>query len=100
MNLKHAWQRLTRGYDDTITWDLYQNIAAFVLPRLIAFRATTTCCPHGMTLSKWYKELDCMINAFRLVLSQYDGITTTATTCEDINKGLALFAKRYLNLWN
>ena len=36
--VRHAWQRWTRGFDDTELWCLDLTIARFVLPRLKAFR--------------------------------------------------------------
>lgn len=34
---KLIWQRITRGYDESITWDLYYHVAKYVLPRLTLF---------------------------------------------------------------
>jgi hypothetical protein len=36
--LKFFWQRRTRGFDDSETWNLDHRIAEFILPRLKLFR--------------------------------------------------------------
>jgi hypothetical protein len=41
--LKFWWQRRTRGWDDSVTWNLDTTIARFALPRLRRFREL----PHG-----------------------------------------------------
>jgi len=37
------WQRLTRGWDDSDTWNLDSTLGAFLLPRFRRYRAL----PHG-----------------------------------------------------
>ena len=42
---KFAWQRKTRGFDDSETWNLDNTIANFVLPRLKRYKELNNGCP-------------------------------------------------------
>lgn len=57
-SVRFWWQRRTRGWDDTVTWNLDQQIAALLGPRLRRFRELNNGFPYGTTYESWNTELD------------------------------------------
>ncbi len=56
------WQRRTRGWDDSVTWNLDQQLAAWLAPRLRRFRELDSRSPpYGSTADEWDAELGEMI---------------------------------------
>lgn len=75
--------------------DLDITIAAFILPRLRAFRDTTQSYPADLdSLNEWHAELDSMIALFESVVSGEADDDDEVTT-----QRLQLFARRYRDLW-
>jgi hypothetical protein len=111
---KHTYQYWSRGFSDKETWELYDEIAKFVHPRLVIFRKLNNGIPYGETEKSWDKKLDKMIISFDM-LSRYDEIEESWCTLENskyksnvkkvksdqkkIQEGLDLFAKFYHGLW-
>jgi len=69
-DIKHAWQKLTRGFSDEALWSLDYHLAEIITPRLKAFKNSTR---HGTPVldeddtvaqKKWEEILDKMIWAF------------------------------------
>jgi hypothetical protein len=100
-------QRITRGFDDTETWELYMTIAKFILPRLKAFRKdtystpVTVDCTAVFTDKEWDDVLDKMIYAFTTIVRDDDYDSTTFHIEYNKQKeGLALFSEHFLSLWD
>ena len=75
--------------------NLDATIAAFIIPRLEAFRDTTDSYPADLdSMSEWHAELDRMIVAFRAHSSD-----DYAAPCDEVIPGLLLFAERFGHLW-
>lgn len=51
------WQRRTRGWDDSVTWNLDQQLAQWLAPRLERFREINNGFPHDMSQEEWDAEL-------------------------------------------
>jgi len=77
--LKFLWQRITRGWDDSETWGLYDRIAKFTLPRLIRLKELSVRSGGGVPLdfvnenneaniAEWNNVLDKMIYAFERIV--------------------------------
>ena len=103
--LRFLWQRLCRGWDDTVLWDLYAQHTAYILPRLRAFRDHHAGYPGSLTDKQWQKILDNIVDAFELIairdaweLGNDKG--RIEKNEKKIKKGLRLFAKWYLYLWD
>lgn len=123
-NLKFAYQRVTRGFDDSELWSLDWTIARFILPRLKAFRAKNV---HGVpirydavieegnfspptyTEEEWKAILDKMIRAFELSAHQWDSEYLKKNNLPDLyskeysdqlDEGLKLFYQHFGNLWD
>lgn len=61
--LLYLWQRLTRGFDDSITWDLRYELARWLLPRLKRFKEIHHGYPSELTEEAWENILKKMILA-------------------------------------
>lgn len=93
---KWAEQREARGFDDTETWGLDNTIVKFVLPRLKRFREVVISHPHAMTMEEWKATLDEMIAGFEQMLDR----DSSGYDHEKADKGMALFAKWFHDLWD
>jgi hypothetical protein len=112
--IKYAFQRLFRGYDDRKSYDVYYEIAKFTLRHLKNFRKLKKVgYPRGLTMRKWNKILDKMIYAFErlanddiLVYQDKNGKSKIRNTKNikkinsKIDEGLALFVKYFQSLWD
>ena len=111
--IKHGFQRMFRGYDDTAYWGLYHYIARIALPVLRHYKAQKTGVPAGLGLDypnmtfsnqrrKWESILGKMITSFELILDdEYYSLNTKERKkhSKQVTEGLELFAKYYENLW-
>jgi hypothetical protein len=89
-------QREKRGFDDTELWNLDSTLGKFMAPRLRAFRKQLHGHPGGLTEKQWDSYLVEMIYAF-------DWLRKGRQMCdtdERAEKGLDLFRKYLLNLWD
>ena len=112
--IKHPWQRLTRGFDDSELWSLDYTVSKFVLPRLKEFRKDLMGTPaqflpdkwpitdeeEKAAIKAWEDTIDKMIHAFELHLKDGEGELLELPQYDEIDEGMALFAKYYMNLWD
>lgn len=88
-------------------WNLDNTLAAYILPRLIAFRRGctgkyATFSINFETASEWRKVLDKIICAFRNILEEDTWFYTWRYQKKEkqIEEGLALFGKHFRALWS
>ena len=97
------WQRGTRGWDDSDTWNLNNTMAHFILPRLKRFKEITICYPMNLTMEEWNAILDKMIFAFeyyhRDLLDDDRSIDVRQEEWVRVQEGLMLFGQYYNDLW-
>jgi len=95
------WQRRTKGWDDSETWNLNYEIAKFTLPRLQRFKELLGSYPGGMTFEEWKEIVDKMIVAMEFMVADYDGEVQpyNKEKSDEVQKGLKLFGKYFGNLW-
>lgn len=62
--LKYALQRLTRGWDDRLLWDMSEYLDPMILATAKYHREQAHGYPAGVTKKKWYKALDIIIEGF------------------------------------
>jgi hypothetical protein len=93
---RYYGQRLTRGWDDSELWNLDNTISEFVLPRLRRFKEYQSGHPSYMTEEEWSGILNQMILAFENNLVDFP----TEEQDQQVEEGLALFAKYYSHLWD
>jgi hypothetical protein len=93
------FQRLTRGWDDSETWNLDYHLAKLISPRLKRFKELTICHPHEITSEQWDEILDKMIFAFDQIIEDDYSKMSDPDCFEKIKEGLSLFHKYYFDLW-
>ena len=96
---KFAKQRMTQGFDGSETWSLYGTITRFTLPRLKCLKEVMNGYPLGMASEEWDSILDKMINAFELINLYNNAELEDAGKHKEIDEGMGLFAKHFLDLW-
>lgn len=97
-------QRMTRGFDDSETWNLDITIASFIVPRLKAFKECENGFPSRLTENKWDKILDEMIEGFELAIKKdeweyEEDLNTRNEKLTKVNKALKHFSKYFHDLW-
>ncbi len=103
---KFRWQKLTRGWNDSDTWNLDHTIAEFVLPRIKRFKEITISYPGHLDKDSWNKILDQMIFSFEAILNEWN-LNEPKMTVEErkeydkkVQEGLDLFGKYFRDLWD
>lgn len=86
------------GFDPSETWNLDYTFARFILPRLKYFRNNLHGYPSDLSMKKWEKILDKIILSFEIIVN--DDLLSDTKNIKKVQKGLRLFAKYYLNLWD
>lgn len=108
LNIKHIWQRATRGYDDTAYWGLDSYLANIALPVLKFYRTESLGLPFNnetnkvLTEKEWHDILDKMILAFQYIIEEEfsSDPNTYLKHKKKIDEGLQEFAKYYIALWD
>jgi len=96
--MRFLWQRITRGWDDSDTWELDFTIAKFVLPRLKRFKELNLLYPPETTEEQWDKDLDDII--FAMEVEVYGNENKLGPEGWDrVHKGFQLFGKHFRGLW-
>jgi hypothetical protein len=101
--LKFFYQRMSRGFDDSVTWNLDGELAKLILPRLRRFKELHMGYPgeeQGMGQEEWEDALEKMIHAFEHYASEQK---YSKVFPEDhyvtVDEGMKLFAEYYGHLW-
>ena len=66
--LRFRWQKIARGFSDDLTWNLHEELAKWLLPRLKRFRELANGYPSDLTPETWKESLDKMILALEIEL--------------------------------
>ena len=98
--VRFAYQRMTRGWDDGETFSLDKSLAILILPRLKRFKELKRGCPGSLSsIEEWEEILDDMIFAFEFSASEEIYGSPSEEKMNRVNKGLALFATWFNYLW-
>lgn len=101
--LKYWLQRRIRGWDDTEIWSLDYTLAKWIIPRLERFKEIHPSIVHLSEFEKTEKEwiliINKMIRAFTLITYETDRYVLNDKEWKEINEGLDLFRKYFINLW-
>jgi hypothetical protein len=89
---KFKKQRIEMGFDDSEGWSFDITIANFILPRLKYFKNT-----FG---EETERKCDKIILALELIVRNGGDRIWTIQETKEINKGLKLLSKYFLQLWN
>lgn len=101
--LKHFYQRRTRGWDDSETWNLDYEIAKFTLPRLRRFKEINIGYPSSLSEEVWEEYIDAMLHSLTLIVE--DGNDSTVLwdlderEYEEFERGMRLFGEYFNHLW-
>ena len=99
--IKFAFQRAFRGFDDSAYWSLDFYLTKTIIPVLEFYRDEGSGHPVSLTEKQWKSKLNKMIKAFSLIKEENNRAEVlTKKELEAINKGLKEFADYYRNLWN
>jgi hypothetical protein len=98
-DIKHFWQRRTRGWDNSDTYSLDFTIGRFIYPRLKKFKELNKGFPGGLTSEKWDEILDKMIAAFEIIADDKQYWTMNEEQYRIVKRGLKLFYIYYRDLW-
>ena len=106
-NIKHFFQRKTRGFDDSDTWCLTTTTLEFMLPRLKVYREKVEDFPQ---VPAFYEE-KYPNKSFEVYLSHLDeliwfteyfveeGGWPTQVTKERFENGMEIFHRLFFTLW-
>lgn len=98
-SIKFLWQRLTRGFDDSQTWNLDARLAEHILPRLKRFKEVNIGYPPDLTWEEWQAILDQMIMAIEWHASDCVERDGSADRYFKVSEGMELFGRYFCHLW-
>ena len=109
---RFLWQKITRGWDDSVTWNFDARMAEWILPRLKRFKELNNGYPGDLTWERWNEILDEMIWAFEYIANDGENriFTDDPLTREKereewnvaekrVDDGLKLFGEYFRGLW-
>lgn len=111
---RHKKFKKKHGFEMSDVWDLDNNIAHYILPRLVYFKRTThghpwidedNCATSEEADKLWSKRLESMIISFYLIITKSEWETSlerefAMANFEAIDFGLQVFAKYFQHLWD
>lgn len=115
--VRYAWQRLTRGWDDSDMWSLDCSLAKLIAPRLRRFRdldggvfggIPASYCDTGSdgmpvateaARNRYRADLDKMIAAFEFAASKERWDEHRPEVYARHDEGIKLFAEHFWSLW-
>lgn len=100
--VKWGLQRMFRGYDDPLLWNLSSYITRYLLLGLRSMREHGSGYPMGFdSPEEWNAILDEMITGFEAAERFVEGIHAPQEGDEELmSRALSLFQEYYLALWD
>lgn len=98
-SIRFLYQRLTRGWDDTETWNLDARLSEHIVPRLKRFKEINPCYPPDITSREWDQIIDKMIFSFEWTATEVIDRAEDGETMAKVHEGVELFGKYFLHLW-
>jgi hypothetical protein len=93
--IKWAFQRAIRGYDDRLFWGVDEYVSPIILAGLKHLHDRSVGYPNGLTEKKWRMLLKKMMYAFEI-----DHLPYTKAQIKKSQLGLTLFAIYFHDLWD
>lgn len=90
-------QRLTEEMDDSETWSLFTVHAKWFVPRLKRFIEVRNGHPGNITDEEWTEILKKILFAFEII--SMDDLESLSNNYDEVQEGLQLFSKWYMDLW-
>ncbi len=97
--VKWAYQRIVRGYDDRLHWDLAEYLDPMIVAQARYLRDYSVGHPSSITQKKWNKVLDTIIKGFGEEPDAYHSKAWKKYRKER-EKALVLLAFYWDNLWD
>lgn len=99
--IRHGWQRIYRGWDDSELWSLDVTFCCWVVPRLRRFKDVNFGYPAMLTMEQWNEILDQMIDGFTIVVEEQGWpIGPSGDTRHDrVDRAFELFGEWAGALW-
>jgi len=104
--IKHILFFIKNGYSIRELWSLDYTLAEYILPRLIQFKENNNMSyPCAFKDSEeWHKVIDEMIWSFDFIVNDRDleckGGKDIIKSYKKVQKGLNLFGKHFMHLWD
>ena len=98
--IKWAYQRVVRGYDDRLFFGFSEYVDPMVLAMAKYLREQGKGYPAGVTEKKWNKALDIIISGFGEEPEMLAGKKFWKKHYKDREKALVLLAYYWDNLWD
>jgi hypothetical protein len=89
-------QRLSVGFDESETWNLYSTISKFIVPRLKEFTRISKTCPPELSNEQWSEILNKMIKSFEIAI---DSDFMNEEQSDEFREGFNLFNEYFFALW-
>lgn len=97
--VRYWFQRRTKGWDDSVTWNLDRQIAAYMAPRLMRFRDLNNGYPSDMTEDNWNGLIDEMVWAANWYAENAYNHDAGDADMQRALKGLRLVTAHLPSLW-
>lgn len=108
--IKHRYQRATRGYSYADTWSFDGTLATYLCGALTEFKRSTVGHPMQMTMKQWEATLDEMKEGFCYYMEHEDDLISgeewrerydAHEKCieEKLNRSFKLLRKHFQSLW-
>ena len=111
-NLRWAWQRVYRGWDDRVVWSIDGHLATMMPIWLQRLKETNHGVPCLFTNDNdyaegerlWNEKLDAMISGFeaarKIVYTEFDSAIEEERLENEFARGMDVFTKYFFYLWD
>lgn len=96
--LKWAWQRAWKGYDDSFWWGIDENFTVLYKELLKELRSNLHSHPNTMTFEEWKQTLDEMICLLDNMSWSMSGEYESKMKNKD--RFFELFSRHFYDLWD
>lgn len=103
--IKWAWQRVYRGWDDRAIWSIQEHIAKQIVDMIEVYKEQINSHPNMLTEDEWFQILLDIQAGFKASLDKLDSSLTPNQIewkkFDNIQKkGLTLFIEHFDSLWD
>ena len=101
LTIKFGFQRMFRGFDDRVYWNLSYYLTKIIIPALKFYRDEGLGYHNSMTYGKWKCKINKMIKAFTLIKEENEKVEVlTKKEKHLVYEGLKAFSTYYRSLWD
>ena len=98
--IRHFFQRIFRGFDDSETYNLEATLARHIVPRLKRFKELNNGYPPDLAFESWNIIINEMIYALEFRAKEtVDQLDATVEEYDRVQRGLAAFGRHFSELW-